>query len=464
MSDLSTSTCNEVDLPTANGGWADRLRGLRTRLTGQGDRAVDGLNAVVAFGVRIASAGILFVSQILLARWMGATEYGTYVYAWSLVLVLGAISTVGLNIGAIRIVSELRETSATQALRGFLRASRWLVFVTAALLTGAAIALAHKLGGQPPSAPWSILTIILLAVPAYALTDVQDGISRGWARMTSALVAPYICRPLFVLAGILVMMLLGWPLNAANAAVAAVVATWLAWLVQTIAVERDAARIAGSGERTTRAREWTRTAAPLLALGVCDLAMQNIDVIAITNLLSPAETGIYFAAAKTMALILFVHYAVGSALANRFSALSTRGDTNGLARAIRDGVRWTFWPSLVLAGAMVAAGPWVLSLFGPRFVDGYPVMAVLAVAILAKSAIGPAETILSMTGGQKDCARALMIAALANFTLCILLIPQFGIMGAACAVAIAMTLGAAMNWRAAKRNLGIDIGIWARAV
>ena len=246
MSEISSSTCSVA----GGSGWParalDRVRRVWNALTSRGDRAVDGRNAMVAFAVRVASAAILFVSQVLLARWMGAAEYGTYVYAWTVVLVLGGMATVGLNIGALRIVSELRETSALAELRGFLAASRLLVLAVGCAVAAASIYAANIWAGhagightgtvQPPAAPWSVLAIILLAVPAYAVTDLQDGISRGWARITSALVAPYVLRPLFILAGLAGMMIAGVRLGAVEAAIAAVAATWAAWAIQSIAV------------------------------------------------------------------------------------------------------------------------------------------------------------------------------------------------------------------------------------
>ena len=129
--------------------------------------------------------------------------------------------------------------------------------------------------------------------------------------------------------------------------------------------------------------------------------------------------------------------------------------------AVRDAVRWTFWPSVAMATIMLGMGSQLLSLFGEKFVAGYPVMCILAVAIVGRAAIGPAESLLNMTGGQRDCARSLMIAAGTNLMLNLFLTPRYGIIGAAVAVSTAILLGAFLNWRAARRNLGIDIGIWA---
>ncbi len=459
QSAATTSVSHDAEGPIA------RLRSLaqkaRSAALGSGDRALDRRNALTAFAVRVTSAAILFLSQIALARWMGPEQFGVYVYSWTLVLVLGAIATAGLNVGAIRIVSELRERGLHDPLRGFLRAGRWLVAGFALLLASLAAGAAGLLASRDASGQWLTLAVILLAVPAYAMTDLQDGICRGFGRMASALLAPYIIRPVLILAGIGMLYASGLPLDATLAALAAVVATWIAWGLQTVIVARDLRQLVPAGPRSYDPRGWAVIAAPLMLMGAFDLAMQNIDVIVITNLLTPADAGIYFAGAKTMALILFVHYAVGSAMSNRFAAIATRGDAAAMRGVVHDAVRWTFWPSLAITAVMIALGPFLLALFGPRFAAGFPVMCILAVAIVARAAIGPAEALLNMTGGQRDCARSLMIAAMVNLGLCLALTPLMGIVGAALAVAAAIMLGAFLNWRAIRRNLGIDAGVWA---
>ena len=97
---------------------------------------------------------------------------------------------------------------------------------------------------------------------------------------------------------------------------------------------------------------------------------------------------------------MFVHYAVGSAVANRFAALGARGDKEGLRAFVRDAVHWTFWPSLAAAVTLLALGMPLLWLFGPKFVAGYPVMLILVVGFLFRSSMGPAEFLLKMLGEQ----------------------------------------------------------------
>ena len=70
-------------------------------------------------------------------------------------------------------------------------------------------------------------------------------------------------------------------------------------------------------------------------------------------------------------------------------------------------------------------------LFGARFERGYAVMFILAVGMLARAAVGPAERLLNMLGEQQACAAIYAGAFAINLALCIVLIPRIGIEGAA---------------------------------
>jgi len=46
----------------------------------------------------------------------------------------------------------------------------------------------------------------------------------------------------------------------------------------------------------------------------------------------------------------------------------------------------------------------ILWLFGPGFQAGDPLMFILAIALVARAAVGPAERVLNMLGEQRRCA------------------------------------------------------------
>ena len=102
--------------------------------------------------------------------------------------------------------------------------------------------------------------------------------------------------------------------------------------------------------------------------------------------------------------------AVAASAAHRFTAYHVGGDREGLSAFAASSVRWVFWPSLAATLLILAFGKPMLWLFGPAFVEAYPIMFVLAVGFIARSAVGPAERLLNMVGEQRRCALAYSIA------------------------------------------------------
>ena len=90
------------------------------------------------FIIRVISAALAYLSQILLARWMGGSDYGIYVYVWTWVLLLGSMMDFGISASAQKIIPEYRTRGEHALLRGFLSGSRWMTFVVSAAVSALA--------------------------------------------------------------------------------------------------------------------------------------------------------------------------------------------------------------------------------------------------------------------------------------------------------------------------------------
>jgi O-antigen/teichoic acid export membrane protein len=428
---------------------------------GQDDRARTQRDVLLAFSVRVASAAILYLSQVVLARCMGSAEYGIYVFVWTWVLVLGGLSHGGLSMAMIRLLPEYKEKGELDLLRGLMCGGRIAAVVMATTVASLGAIGLWLLGSRIDNHYVWPIYLALVCLPMYTLTDVQDGIGRGQRWMAVALVPPYVLRPLLVLAAMCAAHALGLPMEARTAAAAAVFATWGAAIIQIGLVRRARKAEISAGAEAYDFPKWFSTARPLLVIGGCDIVLQNVDVIAVSRYLTPTDVAIYYAAAKTMSLVMFVHYAVGSAVANRFSSLNARGDRASLEAFVRDAVNWTFWPSLAAAVVILALGKPLLWLFGPQFLAGYPVMFVLVLGFLARAAMGPSDFLLNMLGQQRACAMILAATAVLDIVLNFTLVPYFGIMGAASATAVSLAFASILNYIVARRRLNLDVGIWS---
>jgi O-antigen/teichoic acid export membrane protein len=150
-------------------------------------------------------------------------------------------------------------------------------------------------------------------------------------------------------------------------------------------------------------------------------------------------------------------------VAHRFAAHHVAGDRKALADFASSTVRWTFWPSLAATIIILALGKPILWLFGPDFVVAYPLMFVMSISLLARSAVGPAERALSMMGEQRVCALIYATAFALNLALAFSLAPRFGGMGVAVALATAVATESILLFAIAKRRLGLHLFIWRPA-
>ncbi|MBV8576153.1 MAG: oligosaccharide flippase family protein, partial [Acetobacteraceae bacterium] len=109
-----------------------RLRSLVTG--GSSEASLTRRLAGTIFIIRVLSAALAYLSQILLARWMGGSDYGIYVYVWTWVLLLGSMMDFGISASAQKIIPEYRAAAAHALLRGFLSGSRWMTFAVSSAI------------------------------------------------------------------------------------------------------------------------------------------------------------------------------------------------------------------------------------------------------------------------------------------------------------------------------------------
>jgi O-antigen/teichoic acid export membrane protein len=413
-----------------------------------------------AFLIRVASALLVYLTQVLLARWMGGFQFGIYVYVWTWVLLIGALADVGLASAAQRFIPEYLGLRAFALLRGFLSGSRWLTLVIATAIAGIGVLGIRVL--EPWIGRYEVVPLYLacLTLPLFALTHMQEGIARAYGWVNLALLPPYVVRSLVLVAIMAAAHAGGFAADAVTAMTAAVIATWTTAFIQLVMLDRRLRGAVTPGPKSHEAGTWLLTAIPIFMVEGFYFLLTYTDVLVLQQFRSPEEVAIYYAAAKTLALVAFVHYSVVAATAHKFAEYHVRGDRARLAAFLSESIRWTFWPSLAATVGILALGRPFLWLFGPRFVDGYSLMFILALGPLARAAIGPVERLLNMVGEQRACALVYAGAFAFNLAACVVLIPPFGIHGAAIATAAAVLVESGLLFFVTKWRLGLHVFIW----
>lgn len=440
------------------------LRALAESIASDDPRNLAQRMALIAFAIRVGSAAIAFISQIILARVMGEFEYGIFVFVWALVVIFGDMSCLGFHTTVVRFLPDYAGRSAYAEIRGLTSTARVFAMLSSTVL--AAIGLFGLWFFRESVADYYVLPLYigLFCMPMIALGDVLEGTARAHSWAVVALSPTYIVRPLLILAFMVLAVSLDAPHTALTAMGAALAATYLTTVAQFFNIVRRLGKRYVAGPRKIEFSLWIRAALPIFLIEGFGFLLTNSDVIVVGLFLDPESVAIYFAAAKTMALVHFVFFSVKAAAAPRFSAMFAAGDRVALARFAGETVRWSFWPSLVVGLSVLLCGHFLLSLFGPAFTAGWSLMFILYIGILAKALVGPGEVLLTMSGEQTLCVAVYAVALAANITFNVTLIPLFGLTGAAFATTGAMIVEAVLLHLAVRGKLSIILFAFANPV
>jgi O-antigen/teichoic acid export membrane protein len=185
---------------------------------------------------------------------------------------------------------------------------------------------------------------------------------------------------------------------------------------------------------------WVRSALPLLFITSMSIINDQSDIIFLGAIKEAEAVGSYAIANRGAMLISALLFAVNTAMGPSIARLHAKGDKKQLQRMITKSARVTTFVSLPVAGCLIAFGDEFLMIFGRDFTEGKVTLAILSAGQIVNVALGSSALLLIMTGHERHAAIGLGISALLNVVLNALLIPPWGLVGAATAKTSSMVL------------------------
>ena len=159
--------------------------------------------------------------------------------------------------------------------------------------------------------------------------------------------------------------------------------------------------------------------------------MASSDIIMLGIFTSADQIGIYAVALTLSTLTTFILMSINTIAAPKFSELYHDGKTKELRYVAQKSTRVILWATLPIFMILLVFGQMILSVYGDDFTSGYVALVFLLIGQLVNSITGPVGTFLNMTGHQVAFRNIVLIAAILNVALNYILIPGFGINGAA---------------------------------
>ncbi len=392
--------------------------------------------------LKICNTFLTLLTGIILARLLGAGGYGTYAYALALINLITIPTAMGLPQLVVRHTAECHVRKDYGRMRGLLIRANQLVFGLSVCMAVIAVIASLAFADRFSAAGLQTFLIALILLPLLGLTNLRMAVLRGLRYVVVGTMPEMLVRPtVFILLLLAVYFFLPHRLSPQSAMLFQVLATGVAFGVGVFFLLH---RLPGEVKGTVPVYEtkvWLKSALPFMFIGTMQLINNRTDIIMLGMFRSIEDVGIYRAVVQGAGLVIFFWGAINTVMAPTISNLYSQKDLKRLQRVVTIATRTILLGTVPIILIMVIAGNWLLAtLFGTEFSGGTNALRILCLGQLVNAGTGVVGLLLSMTGHERDVAIAVFISAMLNIILNLILIPQFGMEGAATATAISLAV------------------------
>ena len=380
-------------------------------------------------------------SRLIIAR-LGVGDYGLVSLGFAALSVVAILSLVGMQSGVVRYVSFYKGREDKGRIKGTiisaLRITLPLSLILALILFWQANWLSIHFFHDATLTP--ILRVFSIGIPFLVLTSNFLSATIGFQDMRYSVYTQYIFQEPLKLALIVILLALGFGvLGAAWGWVITLITTsFLAFYF----LEKKVFPIFRTGVKAVSVdKELLSFSLPLLFASIAGLIMGWTDTLMLGYFSSSGDVGIYNAALPTAQVISAIPGAFVAIFFPVVSELYARNKIDDLRRTYTAVTKWMLsliFPALLLV--LLFPQQVIGILFGAEYIAGATALWILVLGFAVGAVLGPAGAILQTYGRTKTIMMTTYIGAAVNFLLNFLLIPIYGINGAAIATAVSLAL------------------------
>jgi O-antigen/teichoic acid export membrane protein len=378
------------------------------------------------------------VLLVLVVRAYGADAFGLFTFAQAVMLFAARVAVYGFDKGLLWWVPRqshddkrgaIRPTLATISVSG--------AAVVLAIVLGAQPAVLHRFGADPGAV--LPLRIMALGVLPQIWMDVLVHASLGMRRMAAQVFVTETAVPAAFVISALVFYALG--LSGLGLALSFVVSNSLGVIAALFAF-----RSAFAGTRWPAhegvfpPRELVRYSGPMWLSELGNSLLQRVDTYAIAFLTNDlALVGIYAVVTRFANAIRQIRRSFDPIVLAIASEISAQHDPERLAASYSRATFLVGVTQVPFFAAIWIYADLLMPWFGPGFAAGAQPLVVLCGFWIVQGAVSLAGIVVSAYGHSRYTAQNVIVAIVVLGVACLVLIPRFGLVGAACAVGLGYT-------------------------
>ena len=379
---------------------------------------------------------IAFVAQVIAARYLSVSDFGGITTGTALLNVGAIVGGLGLAAGLTRYLPRVDDDQKRALTTTGVVVTGVMSFAIGIVISLNASYIARGVFGD--ASVTTSIRIFGAAIPFAALLNVAIGGIRGQKLPFHRVVVKNLLQPVsrIVLVIVAVMYGLGQTGMASAYAIPYVVSAAIALVLLYRSLPSSSFSL-----DTDLTVEVANYSLPFTITRVAGFVYRSIDIFLILHFMGSFAVGVYgvaYAATSFMGMLSTAFNFLGTPVA---SELEHGGDVEEVMSVFRSVARWLVIGSVcVFIPIGVFSTEFITVIYSQRYASGGLALTILAAGFAVKNVLLVYAPILEALGRSKVLSFNSVAAAVSNLILNVVLIPRYGIIGAAIATVLSFLL------------------------
>lgn len=393
-----------------------------------------------SFVLSLIARALGLANAAMLARILQPESYGLYSYALAIVTALSLLAQFGIPTIVTKEIAAAESQGNWSQAKGVIK---WgyksiSILVVIVFLVLSLIALTqYEHWGHSEILTYSVSVFM---IPLLALEEMRIAILNGLRKIMLSRVPGELLRSTLVCLCLVWFMVFpsdSHGMDAAQAMTIIVIVSVISFGIGTWILVRVEPQEIKHCKPHYSSRQWITSALPIALTAGIGFLNQSTATLILGAFLSKSDVGYYRIAMLGSNLVLIALTTINSGLAPYFSRSFAGSDWRQLQHlAVRSAQLALAVSALIVMTYFIFGHSAIVAGFGEAYADAYAPLLILAIGQLVTAATGSAGVILYMTGNGREVSIGAMLGAVINVIANVILVPRYGIVGAACATVV----------------------------
>ena len=391
--------------------------------------------------------------SIAVTRSLGGSESGFFFLGLTIVNFLSTFARIGQEQTVLRFTADGSNSARSVHYKSILLSSFVSFFLTICVIVysnwiGTNLFNKHSMGTILFFLSPSIIFMTLYTLAAYSM--------QGLRHSSAAIFTLSVCTSVLFIAGLLFLR----PESAKTSAIIFSITSMITMCISLLYLYIKAPFL------PNKPISWHKMIKSFLPLWVVSLMSESTlwsGQIISGLYLESNQIALLASAQRLAGVTSFILVSINFIVAPSFASMYRKNEYEKIRELSKKSVCWMLLFTFPIVLFFLILPKFMMSIFGEGFEEGKNILRILVVAQLINVLTGSVSLLLSMTGHEKDLKNCALVSGICAIIFSLVLIPFYGVIGAALATASAICIQNVMGVYCVNKRLGFNtLAIWRR--